>query len=123
MNDGLLGIGYAHSMLPPRSSPKESALISARWTTYWEPRCVLQSKRSDDPADDFSILQSAFHRRIRALLAANITWSVIRSGDLDSPLRTGTEFSRALCLAIERRRCRIGWSRKKGARKHHAHAK
>lgn len=118
MNDGILGISYAHTT----SAPGDASRIAARWTGYWEPLCVLQSKREDDPAAAFRVLRDAFTRRIRSLLSANITWTVIRASNLDDPRVLGTEFDRSLCLAIERRRCRIGWSRKKGAKKH-AHAK
>lgn len=116
MNDGLLGIGYAHAMSPPRTRTpsRESTAIAFRWISYWEPICVLQSHRAIDPAADFRILRDAFTRRIRALLAANISWSVIRAGDLDDPRGAGVEFDRSLCLAIQRRRDRLGRTKGKG---------
>lgn len=108
-----IGIGYAHTMdlrMPiPARQPKKSATIKLRWDEFWSPQCILAAKReSDDPADAFCNFHLAYKRRVATLLAAGLDWrSVVRS-DLDSPLKSGTEFDRALCLAIERRRRSLG---------------
>jgi len=108
------GIGYAHAM-PLARQPKKLATIKLRWDEFWSPQCLLAAKREDDPADAFCNLHHAYKRRMATLLSANLDWRSITRSDLDSPLQSGTEFDRALCLAIERRRCRIG--RVKGKRK------
>ena len=121
------GIGYAHAMMQPTEifpaaprQPKKLLTKLRRWEQYWEPRCVLECKRLEnhDPADCFREFREAFDRRLRALFSAGIAWTVITKGNLDSPLQSGTEFDRALCLAIERRRCRM--NRKKGEGKKYA---
>jgi hypothetical protein len=105
----------------PRQPIKRAAAIARRWMTLWEPLCVIQSKREDDQAESFRTFREAYNRRIDHLLAAGIAWMVIHHGNLDSPLQTGTQFDRALCLAIERRRCRM--NRRKGEGKKYAHRK
>jgi hypothetical protein len=133
------GIGYAHAMpnegeiyysriddalcnIAPARQPKKSATIELRWRSIWLPLCVLESKRhAEDPAEQFRIYREAYNRRVRALLAANIAWTVVGRSNLDSPLQSGTQFDRALCLAIERRRCRM--NRIKGEGKKYANSK
>lgn len=107
MNDGLLGIGYCHAMAQPHT-PSRSAMIHARWDSHWSVAATIASKRDPDPAQVFGTLRESYFRRIDRLLTVDISWAVIKAGDLDSPLQSGTEFDRALCLAIERRRCRMG---------------
>jgi len=121
MADHAAGIGYAHSMGIARQ-PSRRATILARWNDRWKPEAMLRSKReADDPADQFAIYFDSFRRRMDTLLNGNIAWSAITKGDLDSPFQLGAEFDRALCLAIERRRCRMG--RTKGAGKKYANRK
>lgn len=103
------GIGYAHA------APLGTRRVVLRWTTYWEPRCAIESKRYDDSAAHFHGLKLCYKRRIDTLKRARIGWPAVRAGNLDSPLALGIEFDRALSLAIERRRCRMG--RQKGAGK------
>jgi len=118
MADDPTGIGYCHAMPAAPRQPRRAKTIAYRWVTYWEPRCVVQSKREDDPVEAFARLKEAFTRRLNKLLATGIAWTSILRNDLDSPLATGTEFDRALCLAIERRRCRM--NRRKGEGKKYA---
>jgi hypothetical protein len=111
MADHATGLAYAHAMnlrLPVPIQPKKAATVRLRWESVWSPRALIASKReSDDPADAFCEYHHAYNRRVRVLLSAGIAWSTITRSDLDSPLQSGTEFDRALCLAIERRRCRM----------------
>lgn len=110
------GIGYAHAMsgAPPRQPKKESTIL-LRWTSHWEPQCMLASRHAHDPADAFRIYRESYDRRIHTLFRAGIPWQTILKGDLDSPLQSGLEFDRALCLAIARRESRMG--RRKGISK------
>ena len=108
MSNEILGIGYAHAM-PTRAPralrpPRDEITIAQRWLSYWEARCASVSKFAADPVEEFSALKQTYLRRMRKLLVARISWTAIRRANLDSPLQTGTEFDRALCLAIERRR-------------------
>jgi hypothetical protein len=111
------GLGYAHAMRQPKQPRKESTILD-RWRVRWEGVSALNSKLADDPSELFSEYKLAFRRRMDTLLRANISWQAITSGDLDSPLQTGTEFDRGLCLAIERRRSRM--NRVKGSGKKYA---
>jgi hypothetical protein len=111
------GIGYAHAMglhmpIPPRQ-PRKLATIKLRWDEFWSPQCILAAKREDDPADAFCNFHIAYRRRMDKLLSANMDWRSIVRGDLDSPLQSGTEFDRMLCLAIERRRRTLGREKNK----------
>lgn len=106
--------GYAHTMSPPRQ-PKKSTTVLLRWTTYWEPQCMLASKHAHDPADAFRIYRESYDRRVHTLFRAGIPWQSILRSDLDSPLQSGLEFDRTLCLAIARRESRMG--RQKGAKR------
>jgi hypothetical protein len=103
MADYQLGVGYCHAA--PRL-----ACISRRWETIWRPLCALYAHRDGelDPTSAFAALRDAYHRRIDRLLVSRITWKAIHANNLDDPRRSGTEFDRALCLAIERKRCRMG---------------
>lgn len=101
--------------LTAHTAPLGSRRVVLRWQRYWEPRCAIESKRTYDPTETFSLMKLTFKRRVDTLLRARIRWSVITREGLDSPLLLGIEFDRALSLAIERRRCRMG--RQKGAGK------
>lgn len=120
MADDQIGIGYAHTMNPypfplrDRREPRNPETIARRWDSRWEPECVLAAKRTDNPVEEFSVLRFRFNLRVRRLLAAGLEWRTIVASDYDSPLSTGTEFDRKLCLAIERRRVRMGRVKGKG---------
>lgn len=119
MADHAGGIGYAHSMdlrIPiPRQPKKFDQAIVKRWLEIWEPLCAMAAARTNDPADAFRAFRDGYNRRITTLLQASLAWNVIRHGNLDDPRATGTEFDRGLCLAIERRRCRM--NRTKGKKR------
>jgi len=100
--------------LSAHTAPLGSRRVILRWLRYWEPRCVVESRDSDDPSTRFYELKLTYKRRVDTLLSAGIAWSSITSGYLDSPLALGIEFDRTLCLAIERRRCRLGREKGKG---------
>jgi hypothetical protein len=113
--------GRRVSDLTAHTAPLGSRRVILRWQRYWEPRCVVASRRADDmdAVDAFHDFKLAYKRRIDTLLRAKIRWSVITANALDSPLALGTEFDRNLALAIERRRCRLG--REKGKGRKYAH--
>ena len=100
-------IGYAHSMLSPRATPP-TPLILDRWNRIWLAPCAAESKKADDPADEFATLRLRHQIRVQRLVVAGIPWETIVAGNLDSPLRHPSDFDRSLCLALERRRSRIG---------------
>jgi hypothetical protein len=117
MADMRIGMGYCHVM--PNVTTSRAAILR-RWESVWRPLSALHSHRDGetDPASAYAALRDTYLRRIDKLLAASITWKAIHASNLDDPRRTGTEFDRALCLAIERRRCRMG--RRKGEGKKYA---
>lgn len=92
--------------------------IARRWLEHWSPLCAIESKKDYDPATIFGELRFRHLLRSRRLLSAHIAWTSILRNNLDSPLTLGVEFDRLLCLAIERRRSRLG--RKKGEGKKYA---
>lgn len=122
----LTGAGLAHTMpsRPPRdrrgqpNQPVTKAPLLLHWTQYWEPRCILASKHTHEPTIAMQTYRESYDRRIATLFRAGISWDMILRNDLDSPLQSGVEFDRALALAIERRRSRMG--RVKGQGKKYA---
>jgi hypothetical protein len=112
------GIGYAHTMDPPRSPRQPCDIFSAvsrRWTTRWEPAAAAASKQSSDPAALFAKLKIIHHSRCAAALNAGLPWVTILTSDIDSPLEGEVWFNAMLQLSIERRRSRMG--RVKGQKK------
>jgi hypothetical protein len=121
---GLTGIGYAHAAHTSPNQPRKPSTIQSRWDSYWSPRALLAAKHDlNDPVNAFCDYHVSYRRRLRNLLAAKISWKVILAGDLDSPLQSGTEFDRALCLAIERRRRTLGRENRKVKGKNVTHSK
>lgn len=105
--------------LTAHTAPLGTRRVVLRWTTYWEPRVVVEAKTHYDIVNGFHILKLAYKRRVDTLLRVRIAWSSIVRNNLDSPFLLGIEFDRALSLAIERRRCRLGREKGKGKKYDH----
>jgi len=109
------GIGYAHTMDPPRSprQPKDrKGAISERWTTRWEPWAAAASKVHLDPAGRFSIFKNTHDMRCITALNAGLAWTTILRSEIDCPINSDSVFSAMLRLSVERRRSRM--NRRKG---------
>lgn len=101
------GIGYAHTMPSSARQPRTAAIVTERWERKWLAPCSAASKLADDPILEFGILRHRYHLRIGQLFRAEIAWTTILRGDLDSPLTDANDFTHSLALAIERRRSRM----------------
>src|SRR5260370_20398363 len=109
------GIGYAHTMDPPRSprQPKDrESAIRERWTTRWGPWCAIDSKNDANPASHFAIFRQVHYSRCVIALNAGLAWTTILRSEIDCPLNSSRVFDAMLRLSVERRRSRM--NRRKG---------
>lgn len=95
-------------------SAKKDLAIAARWEELL-PWCVMDAKRTSDPASTLHMFKARHHARCVELFCNRITWASIRRADIDNPRNDDSAFKTKLREAIERRRSRM--NRKKGQRK------
>lgn len=106
-------VNPAQPTTPPlnKPSPRMDLAIAARWEELL-PWCILDAKRSSDPAESLHMLKTRHHARCVELLCHRISWLTIRFCELDHPRWHDGEFRQSLKEAVERRRTRM--DRRKG---------
>lgn len=99
---------------PPGSklSRDPTTAIAQRWE-WWLPVVTIAAHRSLNSTELVAIMREKHSDRCYQLLNAGIRWTTIRKRKYDDPRPTDAIFEATFALAVERRRCRLGWQKGK----------
>lgn len=103
MGTMMTDMGLAHAAFTPQQEPS----IAKRWKS-WEPLCLIEARRTEDPAGALAEFRVRHRARLVSLLSARIAWTTIRRLALDDPCVSYERFEFLLRCAVDRRRYNMG---------------
>lgn len=78
-----------------------------RWT-IWLPWCLIEARKTADPAAALATMQARFHSRFTAMRNAGIANESIKRAEIDDPRIPEDAWQFAFQGIVERRRSRMG---------------
>lgn len=99
----------------PSTKTAANTIRLGRWA-YWTPWCLMEARKTPDPAATLALLAQRHQSRLSALLAAGISLSALERHDADDPRLPDDAWEFAFHAIVERRRTHMG--RVRGQHRH-----